>query len=266
MDMGTQRVWDYAGDGYVHRILQDKTDGKFLECEPDEDDSPHNAFDSESHDADNSARDGQGAQGGGADEGGGGGDSVPRSKLDKLSHEYTSLLTSQLDSQRQYFHRMIAQAADKSHHLQLSNQESALSLSSLQSQLDSLQAAHQTVLTTTLPDLEKEKSRAETKAKRFEDMARRLEREWRDEKAMNSGLVEKVARLESELGGLRDERRELAEVVRDLQFFVSGAQKVREMGGEIEGGDVGLPPDRRRLEEGEVGKAKGGKKGKGGKK
>ena len=95
-------------------------------------------------------------------------------------------------------------------------------------------------------------------------MARRLEREWRDEKAMNSGLVEKVTRLETEIGGLQDERRELAEVIRDLQFFVSGAQKVREMGGEIEGGDVGLP-ERKKGEEvvGEKGK---GKKGKGGKK
>lgn len=83
---------------------------------------------------------------------------------------------------------------------------------------------------------------------------------------MNSGLVEKVNRLETELGGLRDERRELAEVVRDLQFFVSGAQKVKEMGGEIEGGDVGLPPpERKRGEEGDGGKGKG-KKGKGGKK
>lgn len=29
--METQRVWDYAGDNYVHRLIQSKTDGKLVE-------------------------------------------------------------------------------------------------------------------------------------------------------------------------------------------------------------------------------------------
>jgi hypothetical protein len=31
MELETQRVWDYAGDGYVHRLIQSKTDGKIVE-------------------------------------------------------------------------------------------------------------------------------------------------------------------------------------------------------------------------------------------
>ncbi|KAJ6171395.1 hypothetical protein N7470_000462 [Penicillium chermesinum] len=31
MDLTTQRVWDYVGDAYVHRIIQSKTDGKLVE-------------------------------------------------------------------------------------------------------------------------------------------------------------------------------------------------------------------------------------------
>ena len=31
MELETQRVWDYAGDGYVHRLIQSKTDGKLVE-------------------------------------------------------------------------------------------------------------------------------------------------------------------------------------------------------------------------------------------
>ncbi|KAJ6163651.1 hypothetical protein N7497_003630 [Penicillium chrysogenum] len=31
MDLTSQRVWDYVGDAYVHRIIQNKTDGKLLE-------------------------------------------------------------------------------------------------------------------------------------------------------------------------------------------------------------------------------------------
>ncbi|KAF6166909.1 hypothetical protein GIB67_020138 [Kingdonia uniflora] len=31
LEMETQRVWDYAGDNYVHRLIQSKTDGKLIE-------------------------------------------------------------------------------------------------------------------------------------------------------------------------------------------------------------------------------------------
>ncbi|KAE8699293.1 3-isopropylmalate dehydrogenase 2 [Hibiscus syriacus] len=31
LDLETQRVWDYAGDNYVHRLIQSKTDGKLVE-------------------------------------------------------------------------------------------------------------------------------------------------------------------------------------------------------------------------------------------
>ena len=31
MELATQRVWDYAGDNYVHRLIQNKADGKLVE-------------------------------------------------------------------------------------------------------------------------------------------------------------------------------------------------------------------------------------------
>mgnify|MGYP000450411036 FL=1 len=31
LEVETQRVWDYVGDGYVHRLIQSKTDGKLVE-------------------------------------------------------------------------------------------------------------------------------------------------------------------------------------------------------------------------------------------
>eukprot|EP00897_Mesotaenium_endlicherianum_P000414 jgi/Mesen1/10373/ME000080S09757 len=31
LELETQRVWDYVGDGYVHRLIQSKTDGKLVE-------------------------------------------------------------------------------------------------------------------------------------------------------------------------------------------------------------------------------------------
>jgi len=31
LEIETQRVWDYAGDGYVHRLIQNAVDGKLVE-------------------------------------------------------------------------------------------------------------------------------------------------------------------------------------------------------------------------------------------
>ena len=30
MQLGYSRVWDYAGDNYVHRLVQNKSDGKMV--------------------------------------------------------------------------------------------------------------------------------------------------------------------------------------------------------------------------------------------
>jgi len=34
MQLGNNRVWDYAGDNFVHRLLQNKGDGKLVESPP----------------------------------------------------------------------------------------------------------------------------------------------------------------------------------------------------------------------------------------
>lgn len=65
LQLGTNRVWDYAGDNFVHRLLQNKSDGKLVATQ-----SPGN--------------DGE-------------------EKIDSMQLEFTYLLTSQLDAQREYY-------------------------------------------------------------------------------------------------------------------------------------------------------------------
>ncbi|XP_064482341.1 BRCA1-associated protein-like [Ornithodoros turicata] len=65
MQLGNNSVWDYAGDNYVHRLIQNKTDGKLVQLENLQTDSDE--------------------------------------KLDSVQLEYTYLLTSQLENQRRYF-------------------------------------------------------------------------------------------------------------------------------------------------------------------
>ncbi|ELU05344.1 hypothetical protein CAPTEDRAFT_170729 [Capitella teleta] len=65
--LGQNSVWDYAGDNYVHRLVANKTDGKMVEL---------------------------------VDEAG---NQIQEEKLDSMELEYTYLLTTQLESQRNFF-------------------------------------------------------------------------------------------------------------------------------------------------------------------
>ncbi|KAL0274634.1 UNVERIFIED_CONTAM: hypothetical protein PYX00_002721 [Menopon gallinae] len=67
MLLGTNRVWDYAGDNFVHRLLQNKGDGKLVEAE-------------------------QSSKEPGMDE-----------KMDSMQLEWTYQLTSQLEKQREFY-------------------------------------------------------------------------------------------------------------------------------------------------------------------
>ncbi|XP_063388532.1 BRCA1-associated protein [Cydia fagiglandana] len=66
LQLGSNRVWDYAGDNFVHRLVQNKADGKLVASDT-------------------------------GDEACGG------DKFDSAQLEFTHILTQQLDSQRQYY-------------------------------------------------------------------------------------------------------------------------------------------------------------------
>ncbi|KAL5274448.1 BRAP family protein [Megaselia abdita] len=67
LQLGTSSVWDYAGDNFVHRLFQNKTDGKLVAGETNSDEQDR------------------------------------EEKIESMQMEFTYLLTSQLDTQRQYY-------------------------------------------------------------------------------------------------------------------------------------------------------------------
>ncbi|KAI5082038.1 hypothetical protein GOP47_0001781 [Adiantum capillus-veneris] len=92
LEVETQRVWDYVGDGYVHRLIQSKTDGKLVELNaPCRDGSDECGSCECSH-------------------GSGMAEAIINSKRDGIAAEYTQLLTGQLDKQRQYFEGLLTEA------------------------------------------------------------------------------------------------------------------------------------------------------------
>ncbi|KAI9922590.1 hypothetical protein PsorP6_001677 [Peronosclerospora sorghi] len=86
LELETQRVWDYAGDEYVHRLILNKLDGKFVEFP-----SPNNINSFMS-----SAEEEEGEH----------------QKLEKLAVEYNFLLKSQLEEQRRYYERLLARVKE----------------------------------------------------------------------------------------------------------------------------------------------------------
>ena len=114
LELSTQRVWDYAGDGWVHRLIQNKTDGKVVEL-PD----PGQVQRSEGE----AGPSGPPAGGEAAPHPGmvrsriGPAtdvtpDSATAAKLGGLAFEYNQLLTSQLEVQREYFEARLAEAVE----------------------------------------------------------------------------------------------------------------------------------------------------------
>ncbi|TGZ85629.1 zf-UBP-domain-containing protein [Ascodesmis nigricans] len=224
MDIESQRVWDYVGDNYVHRLIQNKSDGKLVEL-------PSTSALSE------------------------GDDSIPKEKLDSMAIEYTSLLTSQLENQRTYFEGKVAQAADKAAAAVSTAEKAAAEAAALTSQVTTLTAKLNELTTDTIPSLRRANERAEAKAAKFADMARVMEKNWKEEKHISEGLVEKIKFLEEKLKAENAENADLKEQVRDLMFYMEAQSKLKDAGEDVKEGlvEVAEKPQQ---------KGKGKKKGK----
>ncbi len=108
MELGQNRVWDYVGDNFVHRLMQtDSADGKLVEAEAGLGLLEGGGGAENGGSGVGGGAAGEGKCGGMVGEGGGGGVSVvggvavnSEEKLDSIQLEYTYLLTSQLEAQR----------------------------------------------------------------------------------------------------------------------------------------------------------------------
>ena len=225
MDISTQHVWDYAGDGYVHRLIQSKPDTRLIDL-PERQRHENEAFRSE------------------------GGDSVPREKMESMAAEYTYLLTSQLEGQRRYFEEQVERAVDKASQASAradeaaSNaQKAAQSASHHQQSRDDASAA--------LERAEKALEKSERAREKFEKLARDMSSQLREEKTMNEGLLKRIRAADEKAENAKKaaeeaigEKKELEEMVNDLTMFISSQEKVKELqaAGEeiVEGGDSGV--------------------------
>ncbi|KAJ4851528.1 BRAP2 RING ZnF UBP domain-containing protein 2 [Turnera subulata] len=94
LELETQRVWDYAGDNYVHRLIQSKTDGKLVEL------NAHCAH-------------ANGVCGNCECVDSGISEALLNSKVEAIVNEYNDLLATQLENQKLYFETLLQDVKDE---------------------------------------------------------------------------------------------------------------------------------------------------------
>ena len=209
MDIATQHIWDYIGDEYVHRLIQDQANGKLVELpsshEPSETDDSRNL------------------------------------KIENMSQEYSQMLQSQLNSQRTYFEEQIERAVDKASKASTAAEQAAERAVQAYSRMEALEASNSAYRLDTVPSMEREKDRAERKAQKLESTTRQLQREWNETKVINDSLMIRIKHLEQQLEESNLKNRDLEEQNRDLSFYISSADKLKDEGDDVKQGMVSVP-------------------------
>lgn len=194
MQLGNNKVWDYAGDNYVHRLVQNKTDGKLVEVDER-------------------------------------GNAIQDEKLDALTLEYTYLLTSQLESQRLYFEERISRVeketleqvtAGESRHKQMVDEhhrmeETLEQLNRQKLQIEKKCSQYHGQLTKVMRDLQEERAMNKSLLENQNVWQRQITELESRAKEMNE---QKDKELE-----------ELREQLRDMMFHLGAQQKLSEHDG-----------------------------------
>lgn len=251
LELETQRVWDYAGDGYVHRLIQSKTDGKLVELPSASDVTaamperlwnarlPAHTHDS-MHEADTTlghAREHRSATPGDME--------LLDEKMRALGLEYSNMILSQLDSQRVYYEGLLSVA--RSERIPREENERVREEVALLREQYAAAEARSAELQAEVARCNAQATRYETQLRRALESARTLKQERDEEKSVSDGLYQHVQKLQTEQKSLQSRVAELSEELRDLMFFVSARDKIEEADkvlpaeSALHGGTVSLP-------------------------
>jgi len=246
LELETQRVWDYAGDGYVHRLIQNKADGKLVELP-----SASSSMGTNSRD--------DGALGPSH------ADALSAEKIEAIGIEYSYLLTSQLDSQRSFYEEQITHLKTQVDELGSMVRKLGREVEEEKSEAMSREQDRRREEEERLEAVYREKHKMEKRADKAVELARKFEKELKEEKAVSEGLFENLGKMKEKVELSERQKQEhdmkiseLQDQLRDVMFFLEARTKIEQGEGteaEAAGGSVELPPPV------PVNKKKKGKKG-----
>ncbi|CAO3703937.1 unnamed protein product [Rhizopus stolonifer] len=202
LEIASERVWDYASDGFVHRLIQNDTDGKIVEL-PDNHTSDH---------------------------------SSQQEKAETLALEYSYMLTSQLDSQRIYYEDQMDSLSNKLS--KLANQIKQIETQN-KSTLKENECIEQQIAVKEkelASDMTKKKCTEEV-YEAWKDKLEFAKSSWLKEKQMTNSLLQSNEALLKSKEIADQNISELNDQVRDLMFFLEARRKVQ-IDPDLEGGSV----------------------------
>jgi len=231
LELETQRVWDYAGDGYVHRLIQNKADGKVVEL-------PSAASSTSVVPRDSGLGPSQA-------------DALSAEKIEAIGIEYSYLLTSQLDSQRSFYEGQTTELRSQIDELrgmvERLNREFEKERENAKKDVLRQHEEDQAKLTQVFRD----KAKAEHRAEKSMQLARKFEKDLREERAVSEGLMknigklkEKVEQTDEEKGTFVTKIQDLEDQLRDVMFFLEAKTKIEKGDGleaELAGGSIEVP-------------------------
>ncbi|KAG1146131.1 hypothetical protein G6F37_010338 [Rhizopus arrhizus] len=202
LEITSQRVWDYASDGYVHRLIQNVADGKLVEL-PD-----NNTTDQSSQ----------------------------QEKAEAIALEYSYMLTSQLDSQRIYYEDQIDDVSNQLSKLTTQIKQLEIQTKSIHKENERIE--HQISLKEKeLVNMTKNKQHAENNHELWKEKLETVKGLWLKEKEMANTLLQSNETLLKNKEIANKNISELNDQVRDLIFFLEARRKVQ-TDPELEGGRV----------------------------
>lgn len=214
MELNTSRVWDYAGDNYVHRLVANESDGKLVEL-PEKETSGSGQFSGYGSNINIKSNT----------------TSSNFDKVDEVGFEYSQLLISQLASQREYYESLLNEKGSRSHRGSVISDSNQNSINDLKAQFEELNEKVADLTTSVIPSL---KSKISLKDERIN----KLSRELINSTSLNDGLSSKIEYLSEENKQLTAQNQDLNEQIKDLMFYLESQEKFKDQPDEIRDGTV----------------------------
>jgi BRCA1-associated protein len=216
----------------VHRLIQNKADGKLVEL-------PSAASSMGVNSRDDGTLGPSHA------------DSLSAEKIEAIGIEYSYLLTSQLDSQREFYEEQTAELKTQVDELRNLVEKLGRDLERDKAEATEREAKQRREEEEKLDEVYKDKIKAEKKAERVAELARKFEKELKEEKAVSEGLLRNLSKMKETSTQSEKQRQEyeakiteLQDQVRDIMFFLEAREKIEQGDGaiaEAAGGTVDLP-------------------------
>ena len=178
-------------------------------------------------------------------------DTLSAEKIEAIGIEYSYLLTSQLDSQREYYEEQGAELKNQVEELKLMVQSLGMEVEKERVSVTEERERRRKEDDKKIDEMHRDKVKAEKRTEKVTDVAKKLEKELREERAVSEGLMknlgkmkERVEEADKEKADFRAKIADLEDQVRDVMFFLEAKTKIEHGGGaeaEAAGGSIEMP-------------------------